>query len=155
MPGLTTVCRWTAGETAELCHTSISCTRDDKMTSEATLTAQKSQSPWCRVLDISTKLRRKPQLPISCTALQSIHTEVRHQTEQEIMRHSGPYGARRSLHRMQVSERNCSGGLTSISLQIKFDGRNCIPHQGWQVGGKYGCTSAIFARMWQLLIVRL
>lgn len=71
-----------------------------------------------------------------------------------IRQRRGLHGATWSLHWTQVSETNCSGGPTSIPLQIKFDGEIVFPPR-MADGVKYGCTCMILRRIWQLLIVSL
>lgn len=79
------ICRWAAGGAGDLAPTAPSCTRCGKITSEATITAQKTLSPWWRVLDIARQLRRKPQLPGSRMLLLSIRTEMGRQAKKGIM----------------------------------------------------------------------
>lgn len=71
-----------------------------------------------------------------------------------IRQRRGFHGATQSLNWTQVSETNCSGGLTSISLQIKCDGGMVFPPRKAD-GAKYGCGCIILRRTWQVLIVSL
>lgn len=71
-----------------------------------------------------------------------------------IRQRRGFHGATQSLNWTQVSETNCSGGLTSISLQIKYDGGMVFPPRKAD-GAKYGCGCIILRRTWQVLIVSL
>lgn len=61
------------------------------------------------------------------------YTKNGHHKEKRILQHSGHSSAASSLQQMHLSETNCSGGLTSISLQTKSDGE-IVFSLWWQMG---------------------
>lgn len=113
-----------------------------QITSKATTTA--SKSTW-----YFQKVEGKKS-----SSQDHVHCCWAYMQKRGIRQRRGLCGATYSLHQTQVSETDCSGGLTFISLQIKFDGELVFPTEMLH-GGKFGCTSTIFTRIWQLLIVSL
>lgn len=142
-----TICRCTAGGAGELSHAAPSCARCGKIMSEATLTAQKVHHGH-RAHDKEYLI-----LPESWGEIPSSwdHAHYCWADTQKwgIRQRRGLCGVAHSLHQMQVPETNCIHLLPDkIWWEIAF-----LPRMA--DGGKYGCTSIIFTRIWQLLIVSL